>query len=183
MLDLIKQTSLFDFVPGVTKCCPDKLTDEFLITSVYPFGGMFDCESIEPRKDEPVITGAKFKVIDKCIRTFDEPDIMEGCTNPGTTKLENYRIVSHKNTHEANRNIHRAMCNNFTDEDIVPWAIKVNCRQGIFLPNNMSDIVPEIRRSDIVILSLMHPKGFHQTFCEPKCNETGLLRTNESLVL
>ena len=166
-------------------CCPDKLTEEFIMNSIYPVGGMFYCESIEI-KDEPDITGAKFKVINKCIRTFDEPDVMEKCTNPDATKLENYRIVSHKNTHEAYKNIHCAKCNNFTDEDFVPWAIKVNCRQGIFLPNSMSDIVSEIRRSDDCNIVFDPPKGFRQKFCEPmisKCNETGLLRTNESLVL
>ena len=124
-------------------------------------------------------------MISKCIRTFSRTDIIEGCTNPDVTKLENYRIVSHKTTLEAYKNIHCAKCNNVTEVEVVPWAINVKCRQGIFLPNNMSDIMSEIRRSDYCNIMFDPPQGFRRQFCEPmisKCNETGLLRTNESLI-
>ena len=166
-------------------CCPDKLTKEFIMSSIYPVGGIFDCGN-SGVKPEPDVTRNKVKVISKCIRTFDQTDTIEACTTQAATKLENYRIVSHKTTHDAYKNIHCARCNDVRDTDVVPWPIKVNCQKGIFLPENMSEIVSEIRRSDHCNVVFDPPQSFRGQYCKPmisKCNETGLLRKNESLVL
>ena len=167
------------------KCCPDKLTKQFILSSIYPIEGIFDCGTSGVRA-EPDISKEKFKLINKCIRTFDHKDTVEACTASAALKLENYRIVSHKTTHEAYKNIYCARCNNVKDEDIVEWPIKIKCRQGIFLPQNMSEIVIEIRQSNHCDVVFDKPEGFRAKYCEPpisKCNETGLLRTKDDLVL
>ena len=166
-------------------CCPDKLTKDFIVASIYPIGGIFDCGTSGVRS-EPDISKEKFKLINKCIRTFDNKDTIEACTTPAAMTLENYRIVSHKTTHEAYKNIYCARCNNVKDEDVVEWPIKIKCRQGIFLPQNMSEIVSEIRQSNHCDVVFDKPEGFRAKYCEPpisKCNETGLLRTKDDLVL
>ena len=166
-------------------CCPDKLTKDFILSSIYPIGGIFDCgtSGVSP---EPDISKEKLTLINKCIRTFDHKDTIQACTTPAAMKLEDYRIVSHKTTHEAYKNIYCARCNNVRDEEVVEWPIKIKCRQGIFLPQNMSEIVTEIRQSNHCDVVFDRPEGFHVNYCEPpisKCNETGLLRKKDNLVL
>ena len=70
-------------------CCLDKITNDFILSSRYPIGGTFDCGT-SGVKTERDISRETFKLINKCIRTFDHTDIIEACIAPSAMKLEYY---------------------------------------------------------------------------------------------
>ena len=117
-------------------CCPERIENLFE-PGRYPFGGMMDCRQTSLKFSPNFAEFMSGQFISRCDVTLTDDFTITNCQNAlGKKKkhIENVIPVSDKNIEDAYKNVHYAVCNYVTEDNILYWDVKIACTESSLIP-------------------------------------------------
>lgn len=108
--------------------------------------------------------------------SFTDKVTIEKCEYSATEDLETVVPVSNRITKQAFKNIHCAICNNVSRDDIIYWTVNLTCTEAVFLPRSLTDVVFQVLELKNCNMLFKLPEGYMPSSCKQvisSCNVTG----------